>query len=351
MNASLPGLAAIRASLPKALPATGPLMRSVMWALLPGTLLSAWLLGVGVLVNVGLGVTSALIAEASALRLRGRPVRATLSDGSAALAGWLLALCVTPTLPGWQLVLGTSIAILLAKHVFGGIGHNPFNPAMVGYAVLLISFPQTMNVWPASALQPPGAVSSVPADPTAMADAADPSSRWDALTRQTPLDAWRTTRRLVEPDRSSEPMTPAAPAAPATVEPARPPGRAQALIALAWLLGGTWLLWRRTIGWHIPVALLGTLALCELVALVFGATTIGPLAALFSGGAMLGAFFIATDPVSAAATVRGRLVYAAGIGLITFAIRSAGGWPEGIAFGVLLMNGAVPMIDRLSGAP
>jgi len=352
MNAGLPGLAAVRASLPGRLPATAPLMRSVMWALLPGTSLSAWLFGGGVLINVLLGVTTALAAEALALRLRRRPVGATLGDGSAALAGWLLALCVSPTLPGWQLVLGVAIAILLAKHVFGGIGHNPFNPAMVGYAVLLISFPQTMNAWPERVLQPlPGlsgssarqAMGSATGSATGSASGAPD---WDALTRQTPLSAWRTARLDGGPGgqgRSEPSVSPGPSAAP------RPPGQRPALVAMAWLLGGLWLLARRTIAWQIPLSVLAALALCESVAVVAGATTIGPVAAVFSGGAMLGAFFIATDPVSAAASARGRLVYGAGIGVITFAIRSVGGWPEGIAFGVLLMNGAVPMIDRLSG--
>jgi len=330
----------------------------VMLALLPGTLLAAWLFGIGVLVNVVLGVCTALIVEALALRLRGRSVQDTLSDGSAALAGWLLALCVTPTLPAWQLMLGVLIAILLAKHVFGGIGHNPFNPAMVGYAVLLISFPQTMNAWPAHAALPLNAAPPSPAV-TLQADApfdGEPAADWHALTGQTPLEAWRTARHQPRIDDApltvSDPgplsNTPSNASHEATV---RPPGERQALLALAWLIGGLWLLRRGVIAWHIPFAVLATLSACELVAQVLGAATIGPLGAPFSGAAMLGAFFIATDPVSAAATTRGRLVYGAGIGLITFAIRSAGGWPEGVAFGVLLMNGAVPMIDRLSGAP
>jgi len=339
MSTDLPGLAAVRASLPGRLPATAPLMRSVMWALVPGTLLSAWLFGDGVLVNVLLGVATALASEALALRLRRRPIGATLGDGSAALAGWLLALCVSPTLPGWQLALGVAIAILLAKHVFGGIGHNPFNPAMVGYAVLLISFPQTMNAWPERVLQPlPGLSSgSGGSSGPATAPPASGTPDWDALTRQTPLSAWRTARLDDGPGLQGPAAAP------------RPPGQRPALVAVAWLLGGLWLLAHRTIAWHIPLSVLGSLALCELVAGVAGATTIGPVAALFSGAAMLGAFFIATDPVSAAASARGRLVYGAGIGVITFAIRSTGGWPEGIAFAVLLMNGAVPMIDRLSG--
>ena len=193
MNAGLPGISTVRDSLPGRPPATAVLMRSVMWALMPGTLLSVGLYGIGVLVNVLLGIGAALAAEALALRLRGRPVAPTLSDGSAVLAGWLLALCVTPSLPAWQLLLGVAIAVLLAKHVFGGIGHNPFNPAMVGYAVLLISFPQTMTAWPERVAAPlTGAASVAPSAGTSIerrgpADDALPPRRWDALTRQTPL--------------------------------------------------------------------------------------------------------------------------------------------------------------------
>lgn len=305
------------------------MMRAVMLALLPGTLLSAALFGAGVLVNVVVAVLACLACEALALRLRRRPVTFSLMDGSAALAGWLLALTVTPLLPAWQLVFGCAIAIGLAKHAFGGIGQNPFNPAMVGYLVLLISFPVTMTDWPERAALP-------------LHDVAPVEQRIDALTRQTPLDAWREQRRQLDTEAATRTLSDDAPAA------ARPPGQRHAAIALAWLAGGLWLLWRGVIAWHIPVALLGTLALGELLLGLVGAASIGPLAAVLSGGAMLGAFFIATDPVSAAATPRGRLVYAAGIAVVALSIRHAGSWPEGIAFGVLLMNGCVPLIDRLS---
>jgi electron transport complex protein RnfD len=225
----------------------------------------------------------------------------------------LIALSVPPSLPLWQLALGVAVAVLLAKHAYGGLGQNPFNPAMVGYAVLLVSFPLEMTRWPA------------------------PGGGWDAMTGATALDALRTGLR--QSYTMQEIM-----AGPAFGRVGAGGGE---WINLAALAGGLFLLARGVVRWHIPVAVLAGIAV---PAMLFHAFDPGAHASasfhLASGATMLGAFFIATDPVSAATSDRGRLFYGAGIGLLTWIIRSWGGYPDGVAFAVLIMNLAVPLIDR-----
>jgi electron transport complex protein RnfD len=236
-------------------------------------------------------------------------------------------------------VFGTAAAVLLGKHAFGGLGQNPFNPAMVGYAILLVAFPVEMTRWP------------VPLD----ADGAHgwtglaqltllhfyggvASSGWDGYTGATALDSIRnglelryTLPELLERGSIIGPLG----------------ARGFAWINLAALAGGLYLLWRRIVRWHIPVAVLAGLMVPAMFAswLDPGAH-VGPLLQAGAGATMLGAFFIATDPVSAATSDRGRLWYGAGIGLVTWVIRTWGGYPDGFAFAVLLMNLAVPLIDR-----
>jgi len=315
------------------------LMGEVMIALVPGTLLQAWLIGPGVLANVVLAVVVALALEALVTLARKRPVRSTLGDGSIALAAWLLALTLPPELPPGQLVVGVLAMVLLGKHLYGGLGQNPFNPAMVGYAVLIVSFPVTMTTWPASAT---GEV------PTARTERAErPPPAWDAITAATPLDRLRTIdrERVYGSADSTDLDADADPAAFILSSP-------WPWVNGGFLIGGLWLLARGVIGWRIPLSLLGTLAVLHAV---HGAVSVVPQpsvgASLLAGAAMLGAFFIATDPVSAASGPRARLVYGAGIGALTFALREFSAYPEGIAFAVLLMNAIVPVLDRLSGTP
>lgn len=300
-------------------------MRQVLLALIPGAALYAYLIAWQVLLNVLLALLAALAFEAIALRLRSRNVMQGLSDGSALVTAALLALSVPPNLPAWQLVLGIGVAILLAKHVYGGLGHNPFNPAMVGLAVLLVSFPVTMTHWP------------VTADPVLSQLLPQAEAGWDGVTAQTPLDRWR------EQARGHAPET--APQTRPTTKLA--PGSAWSLLAIAWFAGGIWLLWRRVISWHVPVSLLITLAVCHGLAGLVSSSAMPVSFAVVAGASVFGAFFIATDPVSGAATPRGRIMFGVGVAVITFCIRQFGSWPEGFAFAILIMNGAVPLIDRL----
>lgn len=290
-------------------------MFQVLLALVPVAAVQAWLYGPRPLWLVVVAGGTALACEALALWLRRRPPRPALADGSVLVTAALLALAVPPSLPAALLVLGTALAVLIAKHAYGGLGQNPFNPAMVGYAVLLVSFPLEMTRWP------------VPAAP------------WDAVTGATALDALRTGMR--ESYTMAEIFS-----GPAFGRVGAAGGEWLNLAALA---GGLYLLARRVIRWQIPVAVLAGIAVPAALGhqLDPGAYP-GATFHLAAGATMLGAFFIATDPVSAASSDRGRLVYGAGVGLLTWVIRSWGSFPDGVAFAVLLMNLAVPMIDRYS---
>jgi len=317
----------------------GRVMRIVIYALLPTVALHVMSFGVGLLVQIALGTLTALLAEAAALKLRRKPVEPFLKDGSAIVTAILLALCLPPLAPWWLIVSGTAFAILLAKHLYGGIGANPFNPAMVGYAVLLVSFPVQLLQWlPPAGIDIEHARLTIGESITTILTGSPPSRlTWDAVTSPTPLDALRTNLKLG--------MTMAeARAAPifGTLG-----GRGWEWINFATLAGGILLLATRIIRWHIPVAMLSAIVICASVMyIVDPGAYAGPIFHLTAGASLLGAFFIATDPISAATSDRGRLVYGAGIGVLTYVIRTWGGYPDGVAFAVLLMNLSVPLIDR-----
>lgn len=311
-------------------------MAQVILALIPGTLAMWWYFGWGVLINIALASGSAILAEWIFLRLRGRDPVPAISDLSALVTAWLLALALPPLLPWWQTVLGATFAIVVVKQLFGGLGYNPFNPAMAGYVLLLVSFPATMTRW-----LPPEMLTEHPltlADSLrAIFDGLPPAQlSWDAITSATPLDHMRT--ELSRNQMISEIRT-----SPVWGDFG---GRGWEWIGNWFLLGGIFLIWRRVISWRIPVSMLTSLlVIAGLFWLVDPETHPFPAFHLFSGAAILGAFFIATDPVSASTTPRGQLIYGALIGLLVFVIRTWGGYPDAVAFSVLLMNMAAPTID------
>jgi len=324
------------------------LMRAVMLALVPGTLVQAWLVGGGVLTNLSVVVLAALALEALVLRIRRRPLRPALGDGSIVLAAWLLALTLPPGLPVGQLLAGTAAMVLLGKHLYGGLGHNPFNPAMVGYAVLIVSFPVSMTAWPETALV---RVSPLAPPVDERVDTREAGENdWDAITAATPLDRLRTLEReaaygSLAPSREASVNTGAIRPGDLILDSPWP------WTSGAFLVGGLWLLARGLIGWRIPCSVLGTLALLHAAHGSLAAMPQPPVhAELLAGAAVLGAFFVATDPVSAPSAPRARLLYGTGIGTLTFALREFSAYPEGFAFAVLLMNATVPLLDRLSGA-
>ena len=314
-------------------------MLQVLFALLPVCAAHVAVFGPGLLLQLAVACPTALLCEAAALRLRQRDGGPFLRDGSVLVTAVLLAMCVTPLLPWWLTAAGTATAVLLGKHVYGGLGQNPFNPAMVGYAVLLVSCPAEMTRWPV----PLGAGSHTWSDLAALtihavyAGTANLAPAWDAYTGATALDALRTGlgQRYTMQEVTALPAFGAF------------GGAGFQWINGAALLGGIFLLMRGIVRWQIPAAFLAGLLLPAFVANVIDpGTNAGPLFHAFAGATMLGAFFIATDPVSAATSDRGRLVYGAGMGLLTWIIRRWGNYPDGVAFAVLLMNLAVPLIDR-----
>ena len=310
----------------------GELMLDVCMALIPGILALVWHFGPGVLLQCGTGVFAALLAEAGSLALRGRSPARALRDHSALVTALLLGVSLPGLAPDWLIVVGVLCAILLGKQIYGGLGQNPFNPAMVGYAVLLIAFPQEMTRWPAPSdllTQPPSLLETWQAVFSELSP-----ERLDAITRATPLDVTHT--------RLAQGLT--IDAAHADLLAA---SRSGVWVNLGFLLGGLWLLRRRVVDWRIPTAVLIGLFVSSLAFfLVDSEHYATPLFHLLSGATMLAAFFIATDPVSAATTPLGRWVYGLGIGWLIFAIRAWGNYPDGVAFAVLLMNVAAPTIDR-----
>ena len=308
-------------------------MRRMLLALVPGTLLMTSILGVGVITNLVLGCLFALAFEAASLVARGRPGPPTLTDLSALVTAWLLALALPPLSPWWLILVANGFAIVVAKHLYGGLGYNPFNPAMVGYVVALIAFPLEMTLWIAPAgtgVAAPGLLESLAAVFSGGA------ASLDGVTAATVLDAAKTevARGRMLGEIMSGPGF------------GLFGGHGLEWANLAFLGGGLWLLWKRVINWQIPVSMLAGMAvIAALFWVVDPGTYASPLFHLASGATLLGAFFIATDPVSAATTPQGRLYFGAGIGLLTYVIRTWGGYPDGVAFSVLLMNLVAPTID------
>jgi electron transport complex protein RnfD len=311
--------------------ALNKVMLQVCLALLPALAVHGWLFGWGILFNVVVAVTVALASEALVLKLRQRPIVPTLLDGSAVVTALLLAIALPALAPWWLTAVGVAFAIIFAKQLYGGLGFNPFNPAMVGYVVLLISFPREMTAWlPPAELRETGLTLSM------TASAVFGGGAIDSLSGATPLDALKTQLGMgvaMEQIMASSLF-------------GQLGGRGWEVVNGMILLGGLWLLFKRVITWHVPVAMLGSLfAIATVFHLLHPEAYVTPLFHLFGGGAMLGAFFIATDPVSCATSNRGRLLFGVGVGVLTYIIRSWGGFPDGVAFAVLLMNMVAPTID------
>lgn len=277
---------------------TRRIMLQVCLALLPALAFGVWAFGLYALLVVALSVASAVGTEALVQRCLKRPI--TISDGSAAVTGLLLGLTLPPEAPWYVPVFGAVFAIFIAKQVFGGLGDNFVNPALAGRAFLLACWPVEMTSYP---------------NPFAV----------DALTSATPLADVGFAQSAAALQNAYLGLV---------------PGTIGETCKLALLLGAAYLLLRRVIDWRIPVAYLGSLAL---LSWAFGENG---LLAIGLGGAILGAFFMATDYVTSPITPWGKLVYGVGCGLITFAIRTWGAYPEGVTYAILLMNVAAPLIDR-----
>ena len=266
------------------------LMQSVLYALLPGILASLWFFGLGILVNIVIAVLFAVSVEAAMLRLRNRNIRSQLSDRSVVVTALLFAAAIPPGSPYWLVALGIVFAVVIGKHLYGGLGQNPFNPAMCGYAMLLLAFPLEMT---------------------------GNSTVLTASEAATPLF-----------ENGSE--------------------TAWKIVNISYLLGGLYLLYKKIISWHIPLAIIATILV--LSAIFYASDSIAiygtPYLHLFGSATMIGVFFIATDPVSAATTRPGKLIYGIIIGASIYSIRVWGNYLDSIAFAVLLGNFCAPLLDH-----
>ncbi len=297
---------------------TNQIMRQVIYALILGVSASYVFFGWGIIVQILLGVVSALLVESVIVTMRGRNAFDSLSDGSAVLTAILLAVSIPAIAPWWVVVVGVAFAIIFGKQLYGGLGNNPFNPAMLGYAFLLISYPLQMTTWPVDFLSASQAI-----------DVIFNTVSFDGLSGATRLDEVKTSLSL-----GSELST------------LQIHSTSQAWINAGFLFGGVYLLIRKVIFWQVPVALLSGLIIMALLISAFDSQQHLPVQNhLMLGGTMLAAFFIATDPVSASTTPKGKLVYGFLIGVLIVIIRVYGGYPDGVAFAVLLMNMTVPLID------
>jgi electron transport complex protein RnfD len=333
---------------PIALPVSAPhtttaqsvsrVMLTVMLALLPATLFGFWLYGWPAIDLWLVTVSAAMLGEALCLRAMKRPVAKVLYDGSALLTGWLLALSLPPWAPWWIGAFGGLFATVLAKQVFGGLGQNLFNPAMVARVALLISFPVQMTAWvapmPLGSAGAPGFIEGL------LITAKGAAPHFDAVASASLLGFAKT-----EMSRGVDLLQSLAHAPAQTLIGSRPGSLGE---TAAWLIvaGGIAMMFLRIITWHIPLAMLAGIALPAL--LMHAADPARYLDApthLLSGGVMLGAFFIATDYVTSPNTAGGQLIFGAGCGLLTYVIRTWAGYPEGVAFAVLLMNSLTPIID------
>lgn len=310
------------------------LMLWVVIAAIPGVICQIYFFGSGTIYQILLAIITAFICETIALQLRELPVVAHLKDNSALVTALLLAVSIPPLSPWWLVVLGTVFAILIAKHIYGGLGQNIFNPAMVGYVVLVILFPVQMTNWLKQMELQSIYIDALDSLQVIFTYHTDESAALDKLI----LGFNGKTHSTSFSQILQQPILQNSLAS-----------ISWQLVNIAYLFGGIIMLNRQIISWQIPFAFLATLMFCSLLSwLMIPLQYVSPMKHLFSGETMLGAFFIATDPVTAAVTPRGRLIYGAIIGLLIWIIRVYGGYPDAVSFAVLIANMSVPFIDQYS---
>ena len=312
-------------------------MLTVWLALIPAMIAHVYFFGSGIIIQLTLSIVFALFFEAISLKLLNKPL--FLKDYSAFVTGILFALCISPIAPWWISFIGLFFAIVVAKHLFGGLGQNIFNPAMLGFAVVLISFPQAMSSWIPPHSISPYALSFSENLQAIFFNQFPTKVDFDTLTQATPLDLIKTgiNQGLSQSEINSSVLF------------GDFGGLGWEWIANLYFLGGIFLIYKRIITWRVPAAvLLTTIAFSLPFNMADADHYIGSLQHIFSGGLMLGAFFIATDPTTGCSSHKGQLIFGAGVAIMTVLIREFGNFPDGVAFAVLLMNMSAPLIDRLT---
>jgi len=305
------------------------IMYQVVLALSPGVLVLVWSFGLSVLVQIAIAIVTTILAEAVIMLLRGKNIFKNVFDGSGIVTAILLAIALPPALPWWAVVIGSLFAIVLVKHLYGGTGFNIFNPAMMGYVVLIIAFPKEMTSWVSI-----GSISELSLwQQLALAFGFESI---DSYTGATPLGGMKDS--LLQGLTVNEHLS------------------RQNLgffaiehweyVNFGFLIGGLFLLARKIITWHIPVTLLASFSILAFIFhLIDPAVYSSASFQMFAGGTMLGAFFIATDPVTSCASIKGKIIFAMLVGILEYLIRTFGGYPDGIAFAIVISNMFVPLID------
>ena len=293
-------------------------MYGVCIALVPALLASLWFFGLGAAIVLSVSVLSCVLFEWAITKFLLKRPACTICDGSAVLTGLLLGFNLPSNLPIWIIVIGALVAIGIGKMTFGGLGQNPFNPALVGRVFLLISFPVQMTSWPVSGQL---------------------TAYTDAETAATPLFIMQ--NAIANADPSELDKLPDA----AEMFIGQTGGSLGEVSALLLLLGCAFMLWRKIITWHIPVSILGTVAVFSGIMHIIDPVYAMPHVVLMSGGLVLGACFMATDYVTSPMTAKGQLIYGVCIGFLTVIIRNWGAYPEGMSFAILIMNAFTPLIN------
>ncbi len=299
------------------------IMYGVILAMIPALAVAIYYFGLGAIKVTLIAIISSLIVEWLIQKFLIKE-EITIFDGSAIITGMLLAFNVPSNLPWWIIVIGSIVAIGIGKMSFGGLGNNPFNPALVGRVFLLISFPVQMTSWPKAEVLNFAMV--------------------DAETGATPLAIIK--EGLAKGDKFSE-LLANLPSSYTDMFYGHIGGSLGEVSAAALILGGLYMLFRKIITWHIPVSMIGTIVIFSgILHLISPEQYADPLFHLLTGGILLGAIFMATDMVTSPMTAKGMLIFGAGIGTITIIIRVFGAYPEGVSFAILIMNAFVPLINK-----
>ena len=304
-------------------------MYGVLIALIPALIASLYFFGLGAAIVLCTSVLACVCFEWLIVKFILKRERTTITDGSAILTGLLLGFNLPSNLPIWIIIIGALVAIGIGKMTFGGLGNNPFNPALVGRCFLLVSFPAQMTSWPVAGQLGSYLDATTGATPLAIMKQAIKSGNADVLSQLPDSFSMLLGNHAVQLSDGTMMGS----------------GTAGEICAIALLIGLAYMLWKKIITWHIPVSIIGTVfvfsALLHLASPVYA----NPVDVILAGGLMLGAIFMATDYVTSPMTAKGQIIYGVAIGFLTVVIRNWGSYPEGMSFAILIMNGFTPLIN------